>query len=59
MPIKLDSKFVAIMKEKGGPKTTQHENAIAQSAMTKRVSFFLLERFLRVIARIFIKISLL
>ena len=39
-------KSVAINNEKGGPKTTQHRNAIKQSASTKVTILFLLDKFL-------------
>ena len=47
MSNKLNSKFDAIMKETGGPKTTQQKNAIKKSAITSNNNLFILESFLR------------
>ena len=47
MSNKLNSKFDAIMKETGGPKTTQQKNAIKKSAITSNNNLFILGSFLR------------
>lgn len=44
---KLDSKFDAIIKEAGGPKTTQQKNAIKKSAIININNLFTLGSFLR------------
>ena len=56
---KFSSKFEAIRNVNGGPKITQHMNAIKQSAHTKTKIFFLLEKFLSLDANFFIWIILL
>jgi hypothetical protein len=45
---RLDSKLDAIMKENGGPKTTQQRNAIKQSVKIININFSLRVRFLKV-----------
>jgi hypothetical protein len=55
---KFDSKFVAIMNENGGPKTTQHENAIQQSDRINSNNLSLLDKFFNVIPKLFIFIYL-
>ena len=47
MSNKLISKFDAIMKETGGPKTIQQKNAIKKSAITSNNNLFILGSFLR------------
>lgn len=44
---KLDSKFDAIIKDVGGPKTTQQKNAIKKSAIINNNNLFTLGSFFR------------
>tara|TARA_B100000212_G_C26987113_1_gene369145 strand:- start:256 stop:426 length:171 start_codon:yes stop_codon:yes gene_type:complete len=44
---KLNLKFVAINREKGGPNTTQQKKAIMQSTKTRTITFLLLDKFIK------------
>ena len=46
---KLDSKLDAIINENGGPKTTQHRNAIKKSVRISNINFSVRVRFLKVL----------
>ncbi len=56
---KLELKFVAINKDNGGPNTIQQKKAIKQSAATSTKIFLFLDKFLRAIENLFIKVILL
>ena len=49
---KLDSKFDAIIKETGGPKTTQQKNAIKKSATINSINLFILGSFFRYLPKL-------
>ena len=50
--IQLDSKFDAIIKEVGGPKTTQQKNAIKKSAIINIINLFILGSFFRYLPKL-------
>ena len=54
---KLDSKFDAIIKETGGPKTTQQKNAIKKSAVININNLFILDNFLRYLPKFLLTIN--
>ena len=56
--LRLNSKFVAIMKENGGPKTTQQKKAIQQSENTNSSNLVLLEKCFKIIPKLFIFVYL-
>lgn len=56
--LRLNSKFVAIMNENGGPKTTQQKKAIKQSENTNSSNLVLLDKCFKVIPKLFIFVYL-
>ena len=56
--LRLNSKFVAIMNENGGPKTTQQQKAIQQSENTNSSSLLLLDKCFKAFPKLFIFVYL-
>ena len=56
--LRLNSKFVAIMNENGGPKITQQKKAIKQSENTNSSNLVLLDKCFKVIPKLFIFVYL-
>ena len=56
--LRLNSKFVAIMNENGGPKITKQKKAIKQSENTNSSNLVLLDKCFKVIPKLFIFVYL-